>query len=178
MLIHSAKRVDLRYLTVSTSILSVSRNLLAEGAIGWGADYILWLDADHIFPPDTLLRLLDHDLPAIGCNYVARNGKKTTAADRREDGTLGFVATRKETADAAPLRPVEYMGLGVCLVSCEAIKALEKPWFDIQTGVSEFEGYGEDAYFFGKLRASGVIPHIDQKLSLEIGHIAERVLML
>src|SRR5690554_3424171 len=33
-----------------------------------GATHILWLDSDMRFPPETLLHLLQHNLPVVGAN--------------------------------------------------------------------------------------------------------------
>jgi hypothetical protein len=41
-----------------SSLLPVVRNTLARKAVDWGANYLLWIDADHAFPDDALLRLL------------------------------------------------------------------------------------------------------------------------
>lgn len=40
------------------SLIYTSRNNLAAEAIKHGADYVLWLDSDMLFPPDTLERML------------------------------------------------------------------------------------------------------------------------
>ncbi len=41
------------------SMLPTLRNVLVEDALDWGANYLLWVDADHVFPPECLLRLDD-----------------------------------------------------------------------------------------------------------------------
>lgn len=42
------------------SLVYESRNELAKKAIKSGADYVLWLDSDMIFNPDTMERLMKH----------------------------------------------------------------------------------------------------------------------
>lgn len=42
------------------SLIYTSRNKLAAIAIENGCDYVLWLDSDMVFPPDTLKRMLDN----------------------------------------------------------------------------------------------------------------------
>jgi hypothetical protein len=37
-----------------------------------GADFILWADADHVFPDHALIRLFSLNLPVVGCNYPTR----------------------------------------------------------------------------------------------------------
>ena len=48
--------------------IDLKRTRLALAAQRERLDYILWLDADHSFPPDTLFALMAHDLPIVGCN--------------------------------------------------------------------------------------------------------------
>src|SRR5688572_26366680 len=52
--------------------IDLKRTRLALAAKKSGADYVLWLDADHTFPPDSLLVLMGHDQPIVGCNYPTR----------------------------------------------------------------------------------------------------------
>src|SRR5688572_18959135 len=65
-------KLELETFMVSCSMLTESRHRLVAEALAWEADYMLCLDADHVFPPDTLVRLLAHRLPAVGCNYPRR----------------------------------------------------------------------------------------------------------
>ena len=43
----------------SGSLIYEARNSLAMQAIQMEADYVLWLDSDMVFQPDTLVRLMD-----------------------------------------------------------------------------------------------------------------------
>lgn len=48
--------------TVATqigSLIYTSRNKLAQKAIEMEADYVLWLDSDMVFPPDTMEKMFD-----------------------------------------------------------------------------------------------------------------------
>ena len=60
-----AERLDIEIFSVSSSDLPASRTRLLQQAIAWQARYALWLDTDHVFPPDALLRLLRHKLPVV-----------------------------------------------------------------------------------------------------------------
>ncbi|HEX8526387.1 hypothetical protein [Allosphingosinicella sp.] len=161
---------QLRMLMASSSNVALNRQTLAEIAVGSRADYVLWLDTDQTFPPDTLQMLFRHTGRAkvVGCNYARRTDPTGPTALRIENGRPEFIWTDEAKARAGPLDPVDSMGLGVCLTSTEVFKAIPKPWFapDIN---------GEDGYFFLKLRAAGVPAFVDHQLSLRIGHIGERV---
>lgn len=41
------------------SLIYVARNNLAMRAIQMEADYVFWMDSDMVFPPDTLVRMMD-----------------------------------------------------------------------------------------------------------------------
>jgi hypothetical protein len=168
LLIYTSKQapeLEITFQTRASSILPLSRTQLALGAIAWKADAILWLDADHTFPRDTLLRLLAHDLPVVGCNYPTRALPATPTA-RGLDG-------ERLTAQDGPPIEVAGMGLGVCLVRISAFSDLPQPWFEMQMVDGPERYVGEDTHFFRLLGANGVKAFIDQKLSLQIGHLAE-----
>lgn len=58
------------------SLIYTSRNSLATMAIQMEADYVFWLDSDMVFPPDTLIRMLDtlkkNDLDILTGLYFRR----------------------------------------------------------------------------------------------------------
>lgn len=176
---------EVRVFSASGSRLSHNRNLLFAEAANWGAIFQLWVDWDHIFPPDALIRLIRHGKAAVGANYPRRTtGELIPSATRRNRaGDLEAVATSREIAEATPLEAVETMGLGLCLVNMAtvlpALRAKAEggeimPLFRSDTGPDG--DVGEDSYFFGKLREAGIQAHVDHRLSLEVGHITETVL--
>jgi hypothetical protein len=150
------------------SRVDLARNQLADAALQWGADYILWLDADQTFPSDALFRLAAHDVPIVGCNYAVRGERdapESTAFNiaKNENGLLRIEP--KETG----LEAVDVIGMGVCLVKRVVFEALPRPWF------RPFD-YGEDGYFCLQAKKAGFIPHVDH--SLKVGHIDETIRML
>ena len=52
----------------------IARNRLVELALQGGADHLFWLDSDTLVPPDTILRLLEHDKPIVAGLYASRRG--------------------------------------------------------------------------------------------------------
>lgn len=167
LLIQSPARVpgvELAYFTMTSSDLAASRATIAAAAIDQGAEWLLWIDSDQSFPPDTLARLLAADKPVIGCNYPRRAFPIAPLAQRIEDGKWQPVVTDAARAQAGTIEQVQLMGLGLCLVSAEVMRGLPRPWF-------RFEGAGEDTYFFSKLSQAGVPVFVDHGLSWEIGHI-------
>jgi hypothetical protein len=56
----------------ASTVLLTQRARLAAEAQAIGAEYMLWLDSDMIFPATTALRLLAHNEPVVACNYIRR----------------------------------------------------------------------------------------------------------
>src|SRR6476620_5674218 len=50
-----------------------ARNRLTATALGWGADWVLFIDDDMAFPPNTLAALLAHGKRVVACNSVTRS---------------------------------------------------------------------------------------------------------
>src|SRR5687767_6183931 len=95
------KRLQVEIFSVSSSDLPASRTRLLQHAIQWQAQHLLWLDTDHVFPPDSLLRLLRHGLPVVGVNQ-ARRTDPTGPVTMRFDaaGEMEHVWTTAELAKA------------------------------------------------------------------------------
>jgi hypothetical protein len=149
----------------ASSLLAESRCLLADKGLRWGADYILWMDADHTFPPDALNRLLAWNAAVVGANYPRRNTGEPTAVAL--NGTpLPFEMT-------GPVE-VRSLGLGLCLVDAKVFRSLPKPFFRIEHAAEDVP-ISEDYYFCHKARAAGVRIFVDADLSREVGHIGLHV---
>ncbi len=166
----------------SSSLLTRSRTLLVSLAENWGANYLLWVDADHWFPDDTLLRLLSHNLPVVGANYPTRLPPHTPTAF----GLYGKdVAPTAEAAKAGQVLRVQSMGFGCCLVDMSVFGTIREhalasgkqavgPLFAMET-MDDGTIVGEDVFFFRRLKDAGIAAHVDQALSWDIGHVTRQV---
>lgn len=193
MLIHSLdpaipQRLQLEIFSIASTDLPEARTRLLKRAIEWQARYALWLDTDHSFPPDSLLRLLSHQLPVVGCNYPRRVEPSGPVAVRiGADGRMEHVWTTEELARNRAVEEVAHLGLGLCLVDMSALHLVKAHvdssgpgwahWspFDRKLLPGTTARMGEDASFFHELREAGVKAYVDHALSWEVGHIGERV---
>jgi hypothetical protein len=168
----------------SSSLLPKLRNQLVQDALEWGANYLLWADADHTFPEEALLRLLMLNLRVVGVNYPRRTSPTYPSAFAL-DGKL--IWTTEENAQAGEITPVSSLGLGFCLMDMTIFNDLEKqagregeenmwPLFAYQIEPGQIEGIGEDKYFFDLLKRANVPVHLDHALSWSIGHFYPRLL--
>jgi hypothetical protein len=150
------------------SSIALNRMAIADNALAWGADYLLWIDSDHVFPANSLERLLAHNVDIVGVNQPRRAFGQPSTAVIVEDGQLRFVVTTEAEAKAGLVQPVTALGLALCLIRSSVFGRMERPWFENWPG-------GEDSYFFAKLSKLAVPVHLDHALSWEVGHIGEHV---
>ena len=164
--------IDSRYSVINErgSLITLQRESLAELGMAKGAEWLLWLDSDMVFPHDLFNRLVAHKRPLVGCNYVKRI-VPATPNTKRVDGKL--MLTRE---DSTGLEEASSAGFGAVLMHRSVFEDLEKPWFDTvwyrKDTDSELEMMGEDVFFFKKVRALKKIPlMIDHDTSKLIGHV-------
>ena len=169
---------EIQTFIVSCSLLTESRNRLVAEAIHWEADYMLWMDADHVFPRDALVRLLSHNLAVVGCNYARRFSPTSPTACVENDGKIELVWSPQEGVGE-----VAHLGLGLCLMDMRVFGALDNhydgnfwPLFVIEPAPNGISSIGEDVYFFKKIREAGIKVHCDHGLSWDVGHISEQIL--
>ena len=178
---------------VVSGVVHQARNRLVYEAIRFEADYMLWLDCDHVFPVDMINRMLAHGKQIVGCNYARRviSGPTSPTAAKLNRGDLPLderlCYTTQEKADAGELERVDHMGMGAVLMHMSVIEQLKEHaeatggsfmplfhWEPVEEGSGQV--IGEDAYFFKKCRDAGIDVWCDHALSWEVGHIAKRVL--
>ena len=171
MLIFTLGQADppiIRYFQRSSSMLPVGRCDLVDAALRDRADYILWVDSDHTFPPDTLIRLLAHDVDVVALNFRRRLPPHDVVAYDLEGRAM---------VSGTGLVKASQVGLGLCLMRTSVFKDITPPLFEFRIGKMGIIT-GEDAVLFGKIRQAGFDIHVDMSLSAQCGHIAEQILTL
>jgi hypothetical protein len=154
----------------STSSIGYSRRRLADMALEWGANWLLWLDADQTFPPDTLLRLLGRRLSIVGVNIRRRSSPETVVptAAIRKDGKLQPVWPQGDGVDQ-----VEHLGMGICLTHADVFRKIGQPYFLEEITRDGIHAIGEDIMFCRKAAEAGYGAFVDNGLSREVGHMSE-----
>jgi hypothetical protein len=174
-------------------IIQEARHRLLTEAVQFNADYLLWADSDHVFPADTIPRLLAHQKDIVGCNYARRVPFERPTAPvaarlNRNDYSQKLCYTTKEKADAGELEKVDHLGLGLTLMHMSVMEALVKQadaegrdsfmplfhWEDKDPGNGKGT-VGEDVFFFQKCREAGLDVWCDHALSWEVGHITKAI---
>ena len=156
------------------SLIYDSRNKLAAMAVEMEADYVLWLDSDMVFPPDTLDRMLktldDHpEVDVLSGLYFRRGHPFTPVLFQKlevdENGVLDF-EDQKELPDE--LFEVAGCGFGCVLMRTDllldiAAKEGGGVWF------TPIANAGEDCAFCIRARREGYRIFCDPSISL--GHM-------
>lgn len=144
------------------------REVLAREFVESGADYILWIDSDMIFPPDIFHKLKSHKQDVVACSYSTRGlPLKGVAYEKVFQWDSWF-----DPKDAVNgLAIAEGVGMGMMLCTRNSIVSIPSPRFSIKW-VSESGDYmGEDFFFCKQLISRGFNVHIDLKTSKEIYHV-------
>lgn len=160
------------------SMLCEARHNIAQEAIAAGADYLLWIDSDHVFPADALFRLLKHDKEIVGCAMSSRSTPRYV--------NCGLADSVER--DSEELALAKWMSFGLVLIHRRVFEAIELPWFELEwTGAARPTSppsedvitfpkricayQGEDVVFFRKARCAGFDVWVDVPLSGQVGHI-------
>lgn len=155
-----------------TSILPEGRYKLVQYAKKTKCSHILWLDADHTFPHDTLVRLLAHGKDFIGCNYVSRRLPFRFTAATTDNPALEMQTRPGMTH----LEEASHIGMGVCLTKLSVFEG-NGPWFSFgwiwDEEAKEWKSKGEDVDLARSYRTRGGKIWVDHALSNEIGHLGE-----
>lgn len=156
---------------IKSSILPETRTRLVSRACKYEATHILWLDSDMKFPKDVIPRLLNHNKPVIGANYVTKDVEPRPVAYREDEDYIGPVWTKQESAG---LEQVTFIGMGCLLTDIRVFDQLKLPYFMFEPQPPQFvKQCGEDGYFCAKLRDAGMEVWIDHDLSKQVSHIGD-----
>ena len=166
---------------VAGTYVHKAREQLLHEITEMGAHYMLWLDSDHHFPKDTLIRLLEHDVEMVGINYSVRGVPPRYVAIKRasidhsgKDGDLG-PALCKTLSESTGLEEVEAIGFGAVLMKMAITPTLpqDEPKFFFHYDWAEKIHVGEDVYFCRMVRDAGWKVYVDHDLSKECTHVGQ-----
>ena len=164
---NTMNNIDTHVFMDASTILLTQREKLATEAVALGAEYMLWLDSDMVFPSTTAVRLMSHNEPVVAANYVRRQKPYKGVAYE----TIGDWQNPLPFEVQDELVPVEGIGMGCMLVKTSVFKELSKPWFDFQWSPESNDFLGEDMYLCQKMANAGYTVKVDTVLSQEMHHL-------
>ena len=182
--IQSAPHTQILPLIIIGDDTAQARNALVRAALAEDADYILWIDADMIFPPDALLRLLAHKRDIVGADYRRRVppfGKIGLSIHPDDPKGLPMFKGEKGATQKTGLVERAIIGLGLMLVRADVYRALPAPWF-VRIYTPEHatadnpDGFStEDSYFCQVARMKDYRIWCDLDLTAQVLHVGEAV---
>jgi len=101
-----------------TTGIAKNRNSLCQTTLDTGADYMLFIDSDMIFPANMLVRLLAHKREIIGVPYPRRGPPFSMLGMPLEPGK-----------DQSGVVEFEFLPTGLLLISTEVLRTIRWPWF-------------------------------------------------
>ena len=164
-LVQNAWAADCRVSIVNSksSIITQSRNLAVEAALKARAEWLLFLDSDMVFPPDTVSRLLAHEKAIVGATYPRKGWPLAYIGTRLDGAPLSLAETGLVEASRLPA--------GCLLIEAEVFDQLKRPYF--RCSYDEVAGVvlGEDFWFSDTVRSLGLALWCDLDLSRQVGHL-------
>jgi cephalosporin hydroxylase len=123
------------------------RNLVADWVIRYNYDYLFSIDSDIAFPPDTLKKMLNHDVDMVSGIYIQRIPDTHTIEIMRKTPQGGV--SHVDFSDIADqgLVPIDACGFGCLLIKGEVIKSIPYPHFVYKSAIDHANTYSEDVYF-------------------------------
>lgn len=142
-----------------------NRNRAVSEATG---EWAWFLDDDHVWHPDTLLKLLSHDVDVVSPITCKRIAPWQPLAYGRTDEQGNYVPLY--LPDEEPkLREVIATSTAGMLVKKEVLQEMSYPWFEM--GKISPETTGEDLYFCHKVRKLGFKIFVDLTTAMPHIHI-------
>jgi hypothetical protein len=164
----ASAKLPLHLITVKSSIVAQARNNGVELAKSCGADFLLFLDSDMLFPPTALFRLLLHGKDIVGATYTKRVAPFEV---------LGTKLIGQPMNSSGDLLEMYRIPTGCLLIKMHVFDKLSKPYFRFEADINGAI-VGEDYVFCDRARKAGFRIWCDSVLSREIGHIGQAVYRL
>lgn len=160
--------------------IAENRNYISTQAANNKSDYLLMIDDDMTFPPNTLDKLIANDKDICGVAYHSRgsdiklklvpNGIMSIA----EVDKGKYIDLEKET-DPKYKKTFECYatGTGIILIKCSVFFKVPQPWFEFTYHDNGKCEDGEDWNFCFKAKKYGYKIFTDP--TLKIGHLGEKI---
>lgn len=147
--------------------ISENRNYCVAQASKAGCEYLLFIDDDMTFPPDTLDKLLSHQKDIVG---TVASSRMITDATHIED--LEGRVFKKQDIPTEPFQ-AKAVGTGVMLIRMSIFNQIERPFFTTETHENGFTTMGEDYWFCRQARNKDIEIWIDP--TIQIGHLGDYI---
>ena len=144
-------------------------NQIAERLLESSHEWVFTTNDDHIYPPDTIPRLMRHGKECVTGLYLLRQFPfEPVIYDYvNADGLMGH---RFLDDGASGLVPIKVCGDGALLTHRSVFERVPRPWYQLNGPPAPLDQINCDILFCQKLRANGVELWCD--LDVRVSHIA------
>ena len=167
-------KVEIELLQMQGTLIFTQRERLAEEALKWGAEYLMWVDSDMRFSKDTLEEMLKHNVDIVGVNATTRREPiKPTALNLVIQNEKEHSWIPIDSLNNNGIEKCTAVGFGFTLVKADVFKKVSRPWFNVMWS-DHGAIIGEDIHFCIKCQDTGYDVYVDHDTSRQIGHIGTR----
>lgn len=173
------KPQDTAFTMIINTLIYTARNTIAQNAVKYGFDRVMWFDSDMTFPPDTMLRLaedMDKGYEFVSGLYISRNEPIRPIIHKevnwrvKDDGWIDSSAELYWDYPKDSLFEIAACGFGCCMTSVSLLKRMcdkyGSPFYPLM-------GMGEDTTFCFRAKQDGGKIYCDSRI--KCGHVGEYV---
>lgn len=151
------------------SLVGKARELIVEDALSWGADYLLWWDADMLFPLSGFLQLWRNKKLICGAlAFTARHPVhpvifrmrthiEPTGQEIIDGSDIVMDYPRNQLVGSEEVGGELAFGAGMVLYNMKVFRELPQPWFTST-------GCGEDWFFCHRCSKFGIPRYVDTRV--------------
>jgi len=159
---------EVQYAFLTCSLIYKSRNDLADLAVKAGADFVLWLDSDVVFPSTLLVDLMadiDGRDMVTGIYHMRRPPFKPVIWKKLK---MGLIPQDNESEDwddypKDGLFEIDGCGFGCVLMRTDILQPIVDRYHDL---FAPLPGYGEDLSFCIRAKSLGFRMFADPKIQI------------
>jgi len=157
MVMRSGSDFNIAIYTSNTSLIDKMREVLADEVQAITPDYILWIDADQVYPMETIEKLAAH----VDSGHLVVGGV-TPDKHTAKPMVYNFV---NDIGTAMPVRQfdidrglvkVDAMGFGGIMMHPSVLKTIKPPYFPRTWDEAMCSFVGEDFGFYMKCKQNGI----------------------
>ena len=146
-----------------------ARNRIVQLALENKSDYIFFIDADMIFPPDSLIRLLNRNVDIVHALSFRRTTPHYPCIFNwnEKEKCYETIDYSKEDND---LISIDAAGSACTLIKTDVFKKLKVPWYYYKNHT-----FSSDLTFSSNAKDAGFNIWVDR--TLKIGHLGEEIIV-
>ena len=176
MMYYSQGKYDLRLISTSSCYMDTMRDDLVIAAQRHKPDYLLWIDADQLYPeetPEILMKHIDSGKSIVGGLTPHNIGGGVNVYDFIHN--KGIIA-RRQVVPGNGLIKVDAMGMGGVMMKPEVFEKLDLPCFTMRWDSKIARYPGEDVQFYANCKRANIDVWCDT--DLVFGHIVTRAVII